>query len=428
MQSSGNSTSTISCSWLQEGCAIAKEQPLENQLEQIYGIYGFFTFGLMAMFVATCRMMYHFKKAPAEANQTNRIHSSQQKTWRDVLFVAAIMTSLVGATTCALNMSALQWNAQANSEKSENQFEKSKKSFSNAFIYSAAFDVTYSVQFFFGILTQIACFEYLIVLREKRTEKARNITYFQWFFRKPQVIQNSLLKSEEATADAEANAKRVDANDYFRDQTRRTIRLGAPIICNVVGIVFRCLAAYYAGMTSEDESQFPLPGPNFKFNSSSFKAAATKLIHDFDTSRYYVAIQLICGCVSQLFVVVMLCIERHELNVRRSLRDAEHADAMHDDQELNKRSKQDRTLTLVIITAIIRFSQSIIEAIASMESIHVSKNCTDPCGNCQGCWALLWSYSVFVIYPRAILLHLFEPLFILFVMICIHKSDDLKST
>jgi hypothetical protein len=395
-----------SCPWLQQGCADALWTPLEDQRIQIEIVYGFLAFCFIAICSATCAVMCRC------AQDAGVVHTPAQKKWRRILFFAAFTASLIGAAACVCNMKALVYNAEAIHYKSMDEIDRATESESSALVWSAAFDITYSVQFFFGILTQITIFEYLILLYDTSTEFIPRHGFwkglencFGMCHGEPNApvgdpLQQELLRQQEELL----VINNIDTNKYHMHRTRRAIRLGAPLLCNMVGILFGCIAAYGAIQASQDLVKIK-NAPNFK----ALKADEKRLQGDFNASRASVADFLICGCISQFFVVLMLFIER-----RHVLKNEPALDV-----------NQKRILTFVIIMASIRFSSSIIDAVSSTASLRASEKCKDPCGECQGCLALLWSFNVFFIYIRAALLFIFEPAFIVFVLICIQNADTL---
>jgi hypothetical protein len=386
-----------SCPWLQQGCADALWTPLEDQRIQIEIVYGFLALCFIAICSATCAVMYRC------ARDAGVPHGRATLEWMIIFSFSAFTATLIGAAACLCNMKALVYNAEAFHYKSEDDIYRATESESSAFVWSAAFDITYSVQFFFGILTQISIFEYLILLYDPSTEERTPIHSF-WkclencfgMCNTPvgEPLQEELLFSVQ-------QHELLYSNRYYMHRTRRAIRLGAPLLCNIAGIFFGCVAASEAIEAGQYMAKIPNE-PNFK----ALRADEKRLQRDVNASRASVANFIICGCISQFFVVLMLLIERRHVLKKEPALDV----------------NQKRVLTFVIIMASIRFSSSIIDAVSSSASLRVSEKCTDPCGECQGCLALLWSFNVFFIYIRAALLFIFEPAFIVFALICIRNT------
>jgi hypothetical protein len=298
-------------------------------------------------------------------------------------------------------MKALVYNAEAIHYKSEDDIYRATESESSALVWSAAFDITYSVQFFFGILTQISIFEYLILLYDREEERIPIHSFWKCLencFGMCNTPAGEPLQQELLVLDRD---DLLYSNKYYMHRTRRAIRLGAPLLCNIAGIFFGCVAASEAIEAGHILAKISNE-PNFK----ALRADEKRTQRDFNASRASVANFIICGCISQFFVVLMLFIERrHVLKKEPAL-------------DMN----QKRILTFVIIMSFIRFSSSIIDAVSSSASLRASEKCKDPCGECQGCLALLWSFNVFFIYIRAALLFIFEPAFIVFALICIRNT------
>jgi hypothetical protein len=391
-----------SCPWLQQGCADALQAPLENQRIQIEIVYGFLAFCFIAVCSATCAVMYRC------ARNAGVLHTTESLKWMRILSLSALTATLIGAAACVCNMNALVYNAEAIHYKRMDEIDRATESGSSALVWSAAFDITYSVQFFFGILTQITIFEYLILLYDTSTKFVPIHTFrkclencFGMCNGEPNTpvgdpLQQGLLVLQQDAL--------LNHNRYYMHRMRRAIRLGAPLLCNIAGIVFGCVAAYEAIEAGHILAEIK-NAPNFK----ALRADEKRLQRDFNASRASVANFLTCGCISQFFVVLMLFIER-----RHVLKNEPALDV-----------NQKRVLTFVVIMASIRFSSSIIDAVSSTASLRASEKCGDPCGECQGCLALLWSFNVFFIYIRAALLFIFEPAFIVFALVCIQNADKL---
>jgi hypothetical protein len=385
-----------SCPWLQQGCADALWTPLEDQRIQIEIVYGFLAFCFIVICSATCAVMYRC------ARDAGAPHTPATLKWMRIFSFSAFTATLIGAAACLCNMKALVYNAEAIHYESMDEIYRATESESSAVVWSAAFDITYSVQFFFGILTQISIFEYLILLYDTSTSDRIPIHSF-WkclencfgICNTPvgEPLQQELLVHERDNL--------LYANKYHMHRTRRAIRLGAPLLCNIAGILFGCVAALQAKEASQYMDKIPNE-PNFK----ALRADEKRLQRDFNASRASVANFIICGCISQFFVVLMLFIERRHVLKKEPALDV----------------NQKRILTFVIIMASIRFSSSIIDAVSSSASLRASEKCKDPCGECQGCLALLWSFNVFFIYIRAALLFIFEPAFIVFALISIRNT------
>ena len=162
-----------SCPWLQQGCADALQAPLENQRIQIEIVYGFLAFCFIVICSATCAVMYRC------ARNAGVLHTPASLKWMRILSLSALTATLIGAAACVCNMKALVYNAEAIHYKRMDEIDRATESESSALEWSAAFDITYSVQFFFGILTQITIFEYLILLYDTSTAFVPRHTFWK---------------------------------------------------------------------------------------------------------------------------------------------------------------------------------------------------------------------------------------------------------
>ena len=358
-------------SQLESLCENAENVPFHQQRDFVYGEFG----ALSSVFLLTCVCAIF----SLNGKQKSLSNADPQPFWsptilRKLFYWFAVVGSAAGVAAWMCNMFALVYNIDF-LEFVRKHPTSAAESLSQALVLSAVFDVIYAVEFWCLTLAKLLAFEYT------------------------HTIKQEILSRVKFSIDG-------------KHRILFSLCLVVVIVSNSLGVVFRGLAASTASNASKND----------------LLSTPSQLAADFNSSRNYASLQLICECGSLLTIVLYTTL--HLFNAFKTpIRLENSANLLEAGSDAATERSSAHTacswpqcaVVMVAVTFFIRLCCTVLYTIASMSSLDV--NCTDPCGPCQSFFAQVWSYSVFAPHVRFALLLISEPGVVLWVLFCLKQLE-----